>query len=71
MPFNRFVGLYVTQVMVNALIGASIIFLCWNWAILPVDEFAIPSLSYFQSIGIYFLIGVIRGDYRCLMTTDY
>jgi|TARA_R110000744_G_scaffold280406_2_gene392487 hypothetical protein len=65
MPFKRFVGLYVTQVMANALIGASIIFLCWNWAILPIAGVSIPHFSFLQCIGIYFLIGVIRGDYKC------
>ena len=65
MPFNRFILMYIPQVLVNAIIGATIIFFCWNWAILPVAGVSIPHFSFLQCIGIYFIIGVIRGDFKC------
>ena len=70
MPFKLFFVSYLAQILLNALIGATIIFLCWDWAIWPIAEGLIPRLSYLQCIAIYFLVGVIRGDYRCFMSND-
>lgn len=70
MPIKLFFVSYLAQILLNALIGATIIFMCWNWAILPIAEVSTHHLSYLQCIGIYFLIGVTRGDYRFLMSSD-
>jgi hypothetical protein len=70
MPIKPFFVSYLAQILLNALIGATIIFMCWNWAILSITEESTPHLSYRQCIGIYFLIGVTRGDYRSLMSSD-
>ena len=65
MTFRNFVMTYSFQVFINSIIGASIIYFAVNTGIrLWLTTGDIPEISYWQSFCVYFLFGVLRGDFR-------
>lgn len=68
MMFKHFVMAYPIQVAINAVIGSIIIYLAFNSGVRIWLNQDISELSFWQALCFYFLLGVLRGDYR--MTID-
>lgn len=64
MTFKQFIMTYPTQVAINAVIGSSIIYFAFNSGVRVWLNQGISEFSFWQALCVYFLIGVLRGDYR-------
>lgn len=64
MNFRRFIIAFPTQIAINAIIGAGIIFVVYNAGIQIWLGDSLPKLTYWQAICVYLFFGVLRGDYR-------
>ncbi|WP_213994836.1 hypothetical protein [Arsukibacterium sp.] len=70
MKLKHFVMTFPFQVAVNAIVGATIIYLAYNAGIHVWISGEMPKLSFWQSICIYLIFGVLLGDYRFTIDSE-